>query len=245
MSGPAPGSRSSSLLVVIAIIAVLIALLFPPCRRREAARRSQCVNNLKQIGLAIQNYISAQETIPPSGANGTPGFSSADTNSTQTFSMKIRLLPFIEMSDPLQRHEHETPGCLFQHRGIHAEQDRDRHHGQRLSVSLGPVSPGTSAPSTLPAEHGGFQLFHQLRHGSPVQRQQHHRAVMVPGQQWQPRPGPQARERRRRDVEHRPIFSEIIKGNSGANKPLPNVVDDAPPTGSARRGATSSTTGHA
>jgi len=82
------------LLVVIAIIAVLIALLLPAVQAaREAARRSQCVNNLKQLGLAIQNYNSAVGSIPPTSNNTTV---SGGVGQTNDFSMKARLLPYLE-----------------------------------------------------------------------------------------------------------------------------------------------------
>ncbi len=78
------------LLVVIAIIGVLVALLLPAVQAaREAARRTQCLNNLRQLGLACENYESSHRRFPPTDI----------TQGTSTgLSIHSRLLPYVEES---------------------------------------------------------------------------------------------------------------------------------------------------
>ncbi len=86
------------LLVVIAIIAVLIALLLPAVQQaREAARRTQCKNNLKQIGLALANYESTFTVFPPARLGRYPNGVSGSWDDGWT-SWTIMILPYIEQS---------------------------------------------------------------------------------------------------------------------------------------------------
>lgn len=81
------------LLVVIAIIGVLIALLLPAVQQaREAARRMQCSNNLKQMGLAIHNYHDVHQEFPPAGFGETYG----DSGWARQASWFVRVMPLME-----------------------------------------------------------------------------------------------------------------------------------------------------
>jgi prepilin-type N-terminal cleavage/methylation domain-containing protein/prepilin-type processing-associated H-X9-DG protein len=88
------------LLVVIAIIAVLIALLLPAVQAaREAARRAQCTNNLKQLGLAMHNYVSANTMLPPVAVDQAwDKNNQAIPQPHQNYTQHVRLLPFLEQS---------------------------------------------------------------------------------------------------------------------------------------------------
>jgi prepilin-type N-terminal cleavage/methylation domain-containing protein len=94
-----PARRSGftliELLVVIAIIAILIALLLPAVQQaREAARRTQCKNHLKQLGLAMHNYEASNRLFPPSAAIAGAGA----INTNASWSIHGRLLPYLDQA---------------------------------------------------------------------------------------------------------------------------------------------------
>lgn len=85
------------LLVVIAIIGILIALLLPAVQAaREAARRTQCANNLKQLGLAAHNYHDTRKVFPPGWLGSIDQKWQSDMWHTQDIGVLVFLLPYIE-----------------------------------------------------------------------------------------------------------------------------------------------------
>lgn len=94
---PRRGFTLIELLVVIAIIAVLIALLLPAVQQaREAARRSQCINNLKQLGIALHTYHDSMNTFPP-GWLGVQGGQS-HMEGISGFAWGSHLLPYLDQA---------------------------------------------------------------------------------------------------------------------------------------------------
>lgn len=93
------------LLVVIAIIAILIALLLPAVQQaREAARRSICKNNLKQLGLGLHNYHGAHNRFPPGMLYRTP---LPGTTATKRTPFCLFLLPFIDQGNVYNLYNHD------------------------------------------------------------------------------------------------------------------------------------------
>src|SRR5262245_9580915 len=97
------------LMVVIAIIGILISLLLPAVQTaREAARRIQCRNNLKQLALGIINYENANKRYPPAGlcgarVGGDINTGPFDPRGGQMISWVVLVLPFIEEQSLYQR----------------------------------------------------------------------------------------------------------------------------------------------
>jgi len=99
------------LLVVIAIIAVLIALLLPAVQQaREAARRSQCRNNLKQIALAMHSYQSSQSVFPMG--------SSRPTTTAGSWGYQMHLMPYLEQESAYYTVNFDNPDCCLEIRAL-------------------------------------------------------------------------------------------------------------------------------
>jgi prepilin-type N-terminal cleavage/methylation domain-containing protein len=95
------------LLVVIAIVGLLVALLLPAVQSaREAARRSQCTNNLKQIGLAVQNYNDVWQTLPPGCYHGVFG------------TWMLHILPYMEQKNLWEKYVNSGGIQGFRNGGI-------------------------------------------------------------------------------------------------------------------------------
>lgn len=105
------------LLVVIAIIAVLIALLLPAVQQaREAARRSTCRNNLKQIGLAIHNYADAHGTFPIGAMKRYNSSGVSDPGDRGFMGWAIGILPFLDQTNIYKYYDHNVDSLSNNHR---------------------------------------------------------------------------------------------------------------------------------
>src|SRR5882672_5548182 len=98
------GFTMIELLVVVAVIGTLIALLLPAIQSsREMARRVQCTNKVLQLGIALGNYVSAHQVLPPGVVND----KGPVTNLPQGYhySWVVQILPFIEQGNVYRRFE--------------------------------------------------------------------------------------------------------------------------------------------
>ncbi|MCA8987591.1 MAG: DUF1559 domain-containing protein [Planctomycetaceae bacterium] len=143
------------LLVVIAIIAILVALLLPAVQQaREAARRSSCKNNLKQLGLAMHNYHDVYNIFPPAGTIA--GFGT-NMDQTNAWPWSTKILPYIEESalyDALQPGEGSVPRSATNMANVN---DYLTANGGTKEQLLSKVIPTYLCPSAPGPEYNKFQ----------------------------------------------------------------------------------------
>jgi type II secretory pathway pseudopilin PulG len=105
------------LLVVIAIIGILVALLLPAIQAaREAARRSECQNKMKQLGVAIHNYHDTHKVFPPAGVNyGWAGTSAANPIRGQMLNVSgwVMTLPYLEQQQLHDQYDFKYAACNY------------------------------------------------------------------------------------------------------------------------------------
>ena len=151
------------LLVVIAIIGVLIALLLPAVQAaREAARRSQCTNNLKQISLAQHNYSDAHKMFAPAGAwTVNHPLGNGGREEWETWSEKVMILPFLEQG-PIFQTSYITgviPPAVGQQPGQPRAWDAWGWHGNDNIATQSVKLPIFNCPSSRTEIQGGKANF--------------------------------------------------------------------------------------
>jgi len=150
------------LLVVIAIIAILVALLLPAVQQaREAARRTQCKNNLKQLGLALHNYHDVYNRFPPAEVHTREFLTEANNNwGDQTSNWAVYIMPFNDQANAFNSVDFNYVHNATQDAAGNPIGNRD---------ILGEVYPGYLCPSNPVGAHqkrdNQFHIMHYFING--------------------------------------------------------------------------------